>query len=76
MNMREKMAAKMAALDGYLNWHSLHDKRRYEEMVDAALDALMVNPGDAVINAGLDADFCENAPQVFTAMIRAIKEGK
>ena len=53
------------------------------EEVDAALDALTSNPGEAVLSEGnLSCDYgsCamqnDDAGEVFTAMIRAIKEGK
>lgn len=47
--------------------------------IDAILDVLTENPGDAVVDAGdrqsraLDE---ENSGEVFCAMIEAIKEGK
>tara|TARA_R110000868_G_scaffold95522_3_gene262650 strand:- start:12022 stop:12285 length:264 start_codon:yes stop_codon:yes gene_type:complete len=87
MNMREKMARAMTAIQSScgreLTCKGAEPCSCTMDVVDAALDALTANPGEAVLSEGnLSCDYgsCamqnDDAGEVFTAMIRAIKEGK
>ena len=78
MSMREQMARAMFATSNTSaighSWESISEQHRldYLEEVDAALDALTANPGEDVLAAA----YGEETSDAFTAMIRAIKEGK
>ena len=84
MNMREKMARAMTAIQSScgreLTCRGAEPCSCTMDVLDAALDALTANPGEDVLAVGADTmplyPSESGAGNTFTAMIRAIKEGK
>ena len=76
MNMREKMARAMTAIQSScgreLTCRGAEPCSCTMDVVDAALDALTANTGTDVLAAA----YGEETSDAFTAMIRAIREGK